>query len=109
MSVFGTLIKQARLVKRLSQRALAEQLGVNFTYLSKIESGEMPPPSEDLIEKLIEALELNPDVAFQAALKVPRELAQIALQPSMPVLMRAARDLSPEDLEYWAEKMREKP
>lgn len=108
MTSFGPLIKQARLERRFSQRALAEKLKINFTYLSKIESGEMPPPSEDLIEKLVLALELDRDEAFRAAAKLPQDLTQIALQPGVPLLLRAARGMSPAQLEHLAEEMMKK-
>jgi len=99
MTPFGPLIKQARLERRLSQRALAEKLGINFTYLSKLEGGDMPPPSEELIEKLVLTLELDRDGVFQAAAKLPQDLTEIALQPGVPLLLRAAKGMTPQELE----------
>lgn len=37
------LFREARVALGLSQRALAEKLGVDFTYISKIENGHLKP------------------------------------------------------------------
>lgn len=37
------LFRDARMTLGLSQRALAEKLGVDFTYISKIENGQLKP------------------------------------------------------------------
>lgn len=37
------LFREARMVLGLSQRALAEKLGVDYTYISKIENGQLKP------------------------------------------------------------------
>jgi HTH-type transcriptional regulator, competence development regulator len=59
-STFGTLIRQARKEKGLSQRDLAKLAGVNYTYLSKLENDHAgTPPSEEVIERLAEHLELS--------------------------------------------------
>lgn len=44
---FGARLRELRKQASLSQRELADKVGVNFTYLSKIESGVMPPPQRE--------------------------------------------------------------
>jgi HTH-type transcriptional regulator, competence development regulator len=94
MSTFGETIKKARLEKKLSQRALAEKIGINFTYLSKIEVGELDPPAEDKIYLLAEFLDLAADDLFALAQKVPREIAALALRPEIPRLLRTIKNFS---------------
>ncbi|MFH0768312.1 MAG: helix-turn-helix domain-containing protein, partial [Chloroflexota bacterium] len=60
---FGARIKELRVQLHLTQRQLAEKVGVDFTYLSKIETGALPPPSEKVILRLAEVL--NPDKEAQ--------------------------------------------
>lgn len=48
---FGEVLKRMRAQHGISQRELAERVGLDFTYISKIETETLPPPSE---EKLIE-------------------------------------------------------
>ena len=52
---FGEKIRSLRRDHKLSQRGLAERVGLNFTYLSKIENGRLDfagYPSEETILKL---------------------------------------------------------
>lgn len=42
---FGGLLRQARAAAGMNQRDAAAAVGVHFTYLSKIETGQTPPPS----------------------------------------------------------------
>ena len=55
---FGERLRELRKAKNFSQRTLADKVGINFTYLSKVESEKLyfaQYPSEDLIRKLAKA------------------------------------------------------
>jgi transcriptional regulator with XRE-family HTH domain len=97
---FGKLIRQARKDKEYSQRELAKLIGVDYTYLSKLENDHAGyPPSEDVIETLARHLDLTdrthdlkrlagritPDDA-----KVFEDLVKKYRQ--MPALLRRMRD-----------------
>ncbi|MFC1991811.1 helix-turn-helix domain-containing protein [Chloroflexota bacterium] len=41
---FGSSLRKLREQAGLSQRQVASKVGINFTYLSKIENGVIPPP-----------------------------------------------------------------
>lgn len=57
---FGQLIRQARKEKEYSQRELAKLVGVDYTYLSKLENDHAGyPPSLDVIELLARHLDLT--------------------------------------------------
>jgi len=49
---FGVALKTERLEAGLSQRDLAQLVGIDHTYLSKIENGKVDPPSTDVIVSL---------------------------------------------------------
>lgn len=72
---FGEMAKGLRKEQRISQRDLAEQVGIDFTYLSKIENDRMEPPSEVTIRRIAEALNTNPDELLVAADRFPSDLA----------------------------------
>jgi transcriptional regulator with XRE-family HTH domain len=55
MSHFGGLLKEARLRARLTQKELGEKVGVDDSYISKIEAGVNSPPKGVILE-LLEAL-----------------------------------------------------
>ncbi|MFC2073181.1 transcriptional regulator, partial [Chloroflexota bacterium] len=74
---FNTGLRELREQAGLSQRELADKVGINFTYLSKIESGVMPPPSEKVILRLAEVLDADRDELMTLAGKVPSDIAQM--------------------------------
>ena len=79
---FGTLVREKRLLalegdKRYSLRKTAERIGIQPSYLSKIERGELPPPGEEVICRLAQDLGLDPDVLLAMAGKVSSELQEV--------------------------------
>lgn len=70
MSTFGHHIKEARIVKYLSKSELARRAGITPQYITDIETDRIVP-SEDKIERLIEALELDEKETFKIADKIP--------------------------------------
>ncbi len=77
---FGARLRELRKKAGLSQRELGDKIGVSFTYLSKIESGVMPPPSENIISQLAEVLNANEDELMILAGKIPPDIAQDMVQ-----------------------------
>jgi transcriptional regulator with XRE-family HTH domain len=76
MTDFGTFIERSRKSKGLSKSELARRLCITPQYMADIEKGRMIP-SEEKIEKLVKALELNEREAFKLADKLPlRVLAE---------------------------------
>ena len=74
---FGTRLRELRVQAHLTQRELAEKIGVDFSYLSKMENGVLPPPSEKVLLKLAEALGADEDELFALAGKIPNDIAQL--------------------------------
>lgn len=97
MPRFGEYIREKRKERRISLRGLAERLSINFTYLSKIENNELAAPSEEKILALARALDLDADHLFNLAGKPSGEIAHLAVQPQMPMILRAAKDLTDEE------------
>lgn len=83
--IFGKTIRQLR-EERLKQdrnftlRRFAKMIGMSPTYLSKIERDEFPPPAEDKIVCIAEALGADPDELLALAGKVASDLSQIILR-----------------------------
>ena len=74
---FGARLRELRKQAGLTLRELAERVNIDFTYLSKIESGAMPPPSEKVILQLAEALNTDKDELIILAGRIPSDIAQI--------------------------------
>ena len=88
---FRARLRELRKQAGLSQRELADKLGINFTYLSKIESGVMPPPSEKVILRLAEVLNADKDELMTLAGKIPSDIAQILKDREVLHLLRSSR------------------
>jgi transcriptional regulator with XRE-family HTH domain len=87
---FGRRLRELRLAKGLNQKALADVVGINFTYLSKVETGTMAPPAEETIRKLAAALGADAEELILLAGKVPAELREIVTSKAVvPDLLRA--------------------
>jgi HTH-type transcriptional regulator, competence development regulator len=97
---FGERLRQLRRAQHMNQRTLAARVGIDFTYLSKLENGRMDPPSADTIVKLAHALGANPDELLLLAHKVPQDLTPVITQsPQWPAFLRSIRDLTDEELQ----------
>ena len=86
---FGARLRELRKRSGMSQRELAQKVKIDFTYLSKIESGRLSPPSEKVITKLAEVLGANKDELIVLAGKVPSDLAKILTNKEILVFLRS--------------------
>ncbi len=82
MTHFGKFIRSRREFlrkkdRRFSLRQVAHRIGVEPAYLSKIERGEVPPPSEATTFRLALDLGEDPDVMLALAGKVSSDLQEI--------------------------------
>lgn len=82
MSEFGSYIRERREGRRsgdprFSVRQVASRIGVEPSYLSKVERGAEAAPSEATIRRLAAELDEDPDVLLALGGKVSAELQQI--------------------------------
>jgi transcriptional regulator with XRE-family HTH domain len=85
MSGFGDYLRKRREElaagdPRFSLRQLAARVGIEPSYLSKIERGEQPPPSEKTILALAREVDLDPDVLLALAGKISSDLEKIIVK-----------------------------
>jgi transcriptional regulator with XRE-family HTH domain len=59
MNLFGGLLKEARTRAGLTQKELAERVGITDSYISKMETGVFPPPSREVAVKLADAVGIS--------------------------------------------------
>ena len=82
MTDFGTTTRQIRERlreddRRFSLRQVAQRVGVEPAYLSKIERGAVAPPSEATTVRIARELGQDPDVFLAMAGKVSSDLQEI--------------------------------
>lgn len=104
---FGKRIQEIRLAKNLSQRELARKAKMDFTYLSKIESGRMPPPKEDIVARLAGVLGADLNELLVLAGKTPPVLQ--TSEGARRFFFRHAPNLKEEQWEQLLREMEKDP
>jgi len=74
---FGQALKQIRREKRVSQRELASKVGVDFSYISKIENDRLPPPSADTIIRMCQILNVPSEILLAQSGKVSTGIKEV--------------------------------
>lgn len=83
---FIRTVRQAMAQKGLSARALARQVRISASYVTRVLAGERTPPTNAVIERMARALDLNADRLLMEAGR-------------LPVFLRATRPLTDQDLD----------
>lgn len=83
---FGERLRELRKGQHISQRDLATMVDVDFTYISKIETGDMAPPSTATIHRMAQALTADENELIVLAGKVPIEAYRDLLQRAYTLL-----------------------
>jgi HTH-type transcriptional regulator, competence development regulator len=96
---FGATIQRLRRERGLTQRQVAAQLGIDFTYLSKLENDRGEPPSEKAVRNLAKALHVDAEELLARAGRLPTELRDRAqADVSFARLLRRLPDASDREL-----------
>lgn len=100
---FGGFVRGHREARRAEDRSyslrqVAERIGVEPSYLSKVERGHVAPPSEETVLRLARELDVDGDLLLALAGKVSSDLKEtIRKRPQLFAdLIRELRDL-PDD------------
>jgi len=104
---FGQKIRELRKAKGLGQRAVATEVGINFTYLSKIENDKVDFaafPSEETIRKLAKVLDADVDELLLMAKKIPDRIRQRVLE--RPEAFRLIAELDDKSLDRLVSTLR---
>jgi len=89
---FGDLLRKLRLDTGVGLRELARRIHVSPGYLSDMENGRTPPPSEAVIIRMSQALNVDRQRLLRAARKVDPELSDyVAQQPEVADFLRIAK------------------
>ena len=77
MVTFGQQLRELRKARGMTQRELAQKIAISYSYVSKLETGVMPPPRQKIILALAEVLgatNADTDELFGLARKMPSDL-----------------------------------
>lgn len=99
---FGSIIRECRRNIGMTQRDVAARVGIDYTYLSKLENDQLEPPSEATIERLAEVYCVQPEYLLMFTHRVPKSLkAKVragSLDLSRLVVLLGQRQLSDEQV-----------
>ena len=100
---FGQTLKEIRRDAGVTQRELATAVGVDFSYISKIENDRMPPPAADTIVKICGVLGVAPDELLAMTGKMPTPVKEaISENPAAQQFLREAQTMTLTDDEWGA-------
>lgn len=100
VTTVGQRIREIRKSRNLTQRELADRVGINFTYLSRVENDRLDDeqtPREETLQRIAKALDADPDELLLLARRIPDAYRDRIL--SRPGVFRKLLNLSDTDLE----------
>jgi HTH-type transcriptional regulator, competence development regulator len=100
-SSFGEVLRAVRREAGVSQRSLAEGVGVDFSYISKLENGHLPSPAADTIIKMCEVLGVPSEKLLSLSGKLPTDVQEtMGGSPAAQLFMRDAQQLGITETEW---------
>lgn len=98
---FGQALQELRRSAGISQRDLAARVGVDFSYISKVENDRLPPPAADTIVKICEELKAPPDELLALTKKMPSDVKEkLSSSPAAQQFIRQAQSMNLTDREW---------
>lgn len=98
---FGNVLRERRREAGITQRELAQRTSLDFSYISKIENGRLPPPAADTVVLICQALEIAPDELLALTGKIPSNVRQgISTNQNAQTFLREAQELGLSDNEW---------
>lgn len=100
MTTIGQRIREIRKSRNLTQRELADRVGINFTYLSRVENDRLDDeqtPREETIQRIAQALNADADELLLLARRIPDAYRDRIL--AQPGVFRKLLTLSDQALE----------
>lgn len=110
---FGKTLQRIRRKKEMTQREVAQKIGMDYSYFSRLENDRFDSkPTRETIDKIAEALECTEEERGElltAAGRIDEELENAALiaggQPKIGRLFRAVVKLPPEKIDEIMQKV----
>jgi transcriptional regulator with XRE-family HTH domain len=88
---FGKTLRALRRKNQMSQAELANAVRMDISYISKLENGRVPPPSEAILRGLAARLHVDTDELLVSAGKMPADLERsLATSPRALQFLREA-------------------
>jgi transcriptional regulator with XRE-family HTH domain len=100
-NIFGKTLREVRIQARIGLRELSRLIDKSAGYLSDVENGRVPPPSQAVIMDIATALQLDKNALLMAAKKVDPELSDYVIeQPQAADFLRLAKEQEFDDKDW---------
>ncbi len=95
---FGSIVREARLQKKIGLREFAIMMDLSPAYISQMEADICKPPKEENIKNIAEKLEINADKLLAIAGKISDDVREAILQkfleaPEVAGLFRKTKNI----------------
>jgi transcriptional regulator with XRE-family HTH domain len=98
---FGAALRARRRAIGLSQRRLADRIGLDFSYVSKLENGRLPPPAADTIVAICGVLGAPAEELLALVGKLPSDVQQtVSASKSAQAFLRETQRMGLKDDEW---------
>ena len=98
---FGSALRAYRRTAGISQRELAERVGLDFSYISKVENGRVPPPAADTVLAICSILSLKAEQLLALTGKIPSKIQKtISTSKTAQEFLREAQQMRLSDEEW---------
>jgi transcriptional regulator with XRE-family HTH domain len=105
-NTFGATLRDRRRAAGLTQRELADRSGLDFSYISKLENGRLPPPAADTVVTICRILRVPPEELLALTGKLPSDVqAALSTSPSAQRFLLEAQGMGLTDSE-WSDLVR---
>ncbi len=105
---FGAMLRTLRRQAGLSQRELARRARLDFSYISKVENGRLPPPAADTIVLLCSILGVPADDLLAATHKLPTDVEEkISASAIAQAFLREAQSLTDDQWQQLTQALRQ--
>ncbi len=107
-TTFGEMLRALRRQAGLSQRELAQRANLDFSYISKVENGRLPPPAADTIVLLCSILGVSADDLLAATRKLPSDVEEkISSSATAQAFLREAQSLTDDQWQQLTQTLRQ--
>jgi transcriptional regulator with XRE-family HTH domain len=93
---FGRVLRHLRQESGLGIKRLAPQLGVSYSYVSKLEN-DVTTPSEAFVQKAAAYFDVDPNTLLFAAGKIPSDVVRILEENSERAIALLRKEFGPRD------------
>jgi transcriptional regulator with XRE-family HTH domain len=105
-TTFGVALRARRRAAGMTQRDLAEQSGLDFSYISKLENDRLPPPAADTVVTLCRILGIPAEELLSLTGKIPSDVqATLSTSVNAQRFLSEARQMRLTDAE-WSDLVR---